>query len=89
MSDQPTLEASSVVTLLEAFAAFALIAGVLIAFADTRLYPLALGIVAIALLYTVIGHPGILTALGNLFNTAGQITSGSSPASSISQVKGS
>ena len=80
---QPTpSEGQSAVTLLEAFAAFALIAGVLIAVADTRAYPLALGIVAIALLYTVVGHPAILTGFSGLLNTAaGKISGGSSSSS--------
>lgn len=82
------MEASSATTIIEALLAFGLIAGVLVAFADTRLYPLALGIVVIAALYTVIGHPAALTALGNLLNTAGRITSGSAPAGSIATVKG-
>jgi hypothetical protein len=64
----------SVPTLIEGLLAFGLVAAVMIALADTRLYPLALGIMVIALFYVLIGHPAAVSSLQSLIHgSAGKL----------------
>ena len=66
--------------LLEALLAFGIIVAVLLALADTRLYPLALGIAAIALLHVLLQGNSAST-LANVINWAGSKIGGTPPPS--------
>ncbi|PWT73356.1 MAG: hypothetical protein C5B59_13705 [Bacteroidetes bacterium] len=57
--------------LLLSLLAMGFLVAVLIGIADTKLYPLAIGVVVVALVYNVINHPEIASTWHNLITSAG------------------